>query len=75
MPPYERAIVLAPREPDAVCATIAAVTGVACAIVDANDLHKAKVLGASPASIARASNKRCSITRTATATSKRRSWY
>jgi F420-0:gamma-glutamyl ligase len=47
MPPYERAIVLAPRDPDGVCATIAAVTGVACAIVDANDLEKAKVLGAS----------------------------
>ncbi len=47
MPPYERAIVLAPRDPDAVCATIAAVTGVAAAIVDANDLEKAKVLGAS----------------------------
>ena len=53
MPPYERAIVLAPRDPDGVCATITAVTGVACAIVDANDLEKAKVLGASPASIAR----------------------
>jgi len=47
MPPYERAIVLAPRDPDGVCATIAAVTGVACTIVDANDLEKAKVLGAS----------------------------
>ena len=47
MPPYERAIVLAPRDPDEVCATITAVTGVACAIVDANDLEKAKVLGAS----------------------------
>jgi F420-0:gamma-glutamyl ligase len=47
MPPYERAIVLAPRDPDGVCTTITAVTGVACAIVDANDLEKAKVLGAS----------------------------
>jgi F420-0:gamma-glutamyl ligase len=47
MPPYERAIVLAPRDPDGVCETITAVTGVACAIVDANDLEKAKVLGAS----------------------------
>ena len=47
MPPYERAIVLSPHEPDAVCETIAARTGVACAIVDANDLEKAKVLGAS----------------------------
>ncbi len=47
MPPYERAIVLAPRDPDDACATIAALTGVACAIVDANDLEKVKVLGAS----------------------------
>jgi hypothetical protein len=47
MPPYERAIVLSPREPDRVCEEIAASTGVACAIVDANDLEKAKVLGAS----------------------------
>lgn len=47
MPPYERAIVLAPRDPDGVCAAITAVTGVASAIVDANDLEKAKVLGAS----------------------------
>lgn len=47
MPPYERAIVLSPREPDTVCEAIAAATGVACAIVDANDLEKAKVLGAS----------------------------
>ena len=47
MPPYERAIVLAPRDPDGVCAAIAAATGVACTIVDANDLEKAKVLGAS----------------------------
>jgi len=48
MPPYERAIVLAPREPDVVAATIAERTGAGCAIVDANDLEKAKVLGASP---------------------------
>jgi hypothetical protein len=47
MPPYERAIVLAPREPDAVCAHVAAATGADCVIVDANDLEKAKVLGAS----------------------------
>ena len=47
MPPYERAIVLAPRDPDGVCEAITAATGVACAIVDANDLEKAKVLGAS----------------------------
>ena len=47
MPPYERAIVLAPREPDAVCERIARAAGAGCAIVDANDLEKAKVLGAS----------------------------
>ena len=47
MPPYERAIVLAPRDPDGVSDAIAAVTGAGCAIVDANDLKKAKVLGAS----------------------------
>lgn len=47
MPPYERAIVLAPRDPDGVSEAIAAVTGAGCAVVDANDLHKAKVLGAS----------------------------
>lgn len=47
MPPYERAIVLAPREPDTVSERIARVTGAGCAIVDANDLEKAKVLGAS----------------------------
>jgi hypothetical protein len=47
MAPYERAIVLAPREPDAFAESIRARTGVACAVVDANDLEKAKVLGAS----------------------------
>lgn len=48
MPPYERAIVLAPREPDAVASSIFERTGIGCTIVDANDLQKAKVLGASP---------------------------
>jgi F420-0:gamma-glutamyl ligase len=47
MPPYERAIVLAPRDPQRVAKRIADRTGIACAIVDANDLEKAKVLGAS----------------------------
>jgi F420-0:gamma-glutamyl ligase len=47
LPPYERAIVLAPRDPDGVCEQIACVAGVSCVIVDANDLQKAKVLGAS----------------------------
>jgi hypothetical protein len=47
MPPYERAIVFAPREPAAFCARFAQRTGIACAVVDVNDLGKAKVLGAS----------------------------
>jgi hypothetical protein len=47
MPPYERAIVFAPREPDAFSESVLGRTGVACAVVDANDLEKAKVLGAS----------------------------
>lgn len=47
LPPYERAIVLAPREPDRFCESIVRETGVACVVVDANDLEKAKVLGAS----------------------------
>jgi len=47
MPPYERAIVFAPRDPDAFAETVRERGGVACAIVDANDLEKAKVLGAS----------------------------
>jgi hypothetical protein len=48
MPPYERAIVLAPREPDAFSTAVFEATGAGCAVVDANDLEKAKVLGASP---------------------------
>ncbi|MGR4065904.1 MAG: coenzyme F420-0:L-glutamate ligase [Vulcanimicrobiaceae bacterium] len=47
LPPYERAIVLAPRDPDAFARAVFERTGVACAIVDVNDLEKAKVLGAS----------------------------
>lgn len=48
LPPYERAIVLGPAEPDRVAAELAAALGVHVAIVDANDLHRAKALGASP---------------------------
>jgi hypothetical protein len=47
LPPYERAIVLAPREPDAFAQSIFERTGAGCVVVDANDLEKAKVLGAS----------------------------
>jgi len=47
LPPYERAIVLAPREPDAFAQSIFERTGIGCVVVDANDLQKAKILGAS----------------------------
>ena len=47
MPPYERHIVLGPRDPDAVAAAIAHACGAHAAIVDANDLEKVEVLGAS----------------------------
>ena len=48
LPPYERAIVLGPAEPDRVSTELASALGVHVAIVDANDLHRAKALGASP---------------------------
>ena len=48
LPPYERAIVLGPAEPDRVATELAADLGVHIAIVDANDLRRAKTLGASP---------------------------
>src|SRR5476649_2400543 len=47
LPPYERAIVLGPEKPDEVAQAIAQGTGAHAAIVDANDLGIAKVLGAS----------------------------
>lgn len=47
LPPFERAIVFAPQHPDAVAQSVFERTGCSCAIVDANDLEKAKVLGAS----------------------------
>lgn len=47
MPPYEHAIVFSPRDPDGFARSFTTRTGIACAIVDANDLGKAKVLGAS----------------------------
>ncbi len=47
LPPFERTIVFAPLRPDAFAQDFADRTGVACAIVDANDLQRAKVLGAS----------------------------
>lgn len=47
LPPFERMIVFAPQNPDAFSQSAFDRTGVACAVVDANDLEKAKVLGAS----------------------------
>ena len=54
LPPYERAIVLGPAEPDRVASELAAALGLHVAIVDANDLRRAKTLGASPRVDARA---------------------
>ncbi len=47
LPPYERAIVLGPADPDRVSGALAEALGVHVAVVDANDLRRAKVLGAS----------------------------
>ena len=47
MPPYERHIVFGPHDPEAVARALAAACGVHVAIVDANDLQKVDVLGAS----------------------------
>ena len=48
LPPYERAIVLGPSQPDRVASELAAALDLHVAIVDANDLGVAKTLGASP---------------------------
>ena len=75
MPPYERAIVLAPREPD-VFSRVRAGTRAARGAPSSTPtiLQKAKVLGAShDVERARRSSARCSTIRTATATSRRRS--
>jgi hypothetical protein len=48
LPPFERTIVLGPADPDGVSKTIAERCGAHAAIVDANDLGIAKVLGSSP---------------------------
>lgn len=47
LPPFERVIVFAPQNPDAFSQSLYERTGLACTVVDANDLEKAKVLGAS----------------------------
>jgi F420-0:gamma-glutamyl ligase len=48
LPPYERAIVLGPADPDGMCADLQRRLGYSFAIVDANDLRRAKALGVSP---------------------------
>jgi hypothetical protein len=47
LPPFGNQIVLSPLDPDAFAQSVKEKSGVDCAIVDANDLEKAKVLGAS----------------------------
>ena len=47
MPPYERHIVLGPLAPDEQAEAIARACGTYAAVVDANDLHRAEILGAS----------------------------
>lgn len=47
MPPYERAIVFSPSDPQGTARDFRERTGIECAVVDANDLGKAKVLGTS----------------------------
>jgi ribosomal protein S28E/S33 len=47
LPPFERTIVFAPQNPDAFSQSVFERTGIGCTVVDANDLEKAKVLGAS----------------------------
>ncbi len=47
LPPFERTIVFAPQNPDAFAQSVFERTSIACTVVDANDLEKAKVLGAS----------------------------
>jgi hypothetical protein len=48
MPPYERHIVLGPKDPHIVAQTISQVCGAPVCIVDANDLGRAEVLAATP---------------------------
>jgi ribosomal protein S28E/S33 len=47
MPPFDNLIVFAPQNPDAFAQSVFERTGIGCAVVDANDLNTAKVLGAS----------------------------
>lgn len=48
LPPYDKFVVVGPAHADEVCADITAATGLRAAVVDANDLGKADVVGASP---------------------------
>lgn len=48
MPPYERHIVLGPLDPSEQAGRIADACGAHAAVVDANDLGKVEILGASP---------------------------
>lgn len=48
LPPYDNFVVVGPADADGVCAAITAATGLAAAVVDANDLGKVDVVGASP---------------------------
>jgi hypothetical protein len=48
LPPYDRFIVLGPAGSDGVCAAIQASTGLAAAVVDANDLGRVDIIGATP---------------------------
>ncbi|MDQ6781833.1 MAG: coenzyme F420-0:L-glutamate ligase [Candidatus Eremiobacteraeota bacterium] len=47
MPPYERHIVLGPKDPDIAAEAIAAACHAHACVVDANDMGKAEILGAS----------------------------
>ena len=47
LPPFGNQIVLSPVDPDAFAQSVKEKSGVDCVVVDANDLEKAKVLGAS----------------------------
>ena len=48
LPPYDRFIVLGPEDASGVCAGIRTATGLAAAVVDANDLGRVDVIGSTP---------------------------
>lgn len=47
LPPYDKCVVMGPKDSDRVCRDIKTQTGLEAAIVDANDLRKCQVLGIS----------------------------